>query len=126
MEKRGQMFWKRKKRGMDPNSAHLIGFALDVGKDEVVGLIEIADERGLASMSERLGRHRDSLAKMHAEFSATSENLQELADQTGAIASDITEIEQLLELGENDRSFHCYLASTQLSTAAKVLRGEIG
>lgn len=118
------MFWKRKKAGMDPNSAHKISFALAASNDEIVGLIEIARERGMAAVVDRLTRHVDALTEIQAGFSSTSENLQELADQTEAIGSDITEIEQLLELGENDQSFHCYLASSTLSVEAKIARGE--
>jgi hypothetical protein len=119
------MFWKRKKPGMNPNSAHLISFALEVGMDEVDHLIEVANERGLSSASERLGQHRDALAKMHAEFSVTSENLQAMANQTDAIAADVAEIEQVLEVSENDQSFHVALATSYLATAAKIARGEL-
>ncbi len=110
---------------MDPSSAHKISFALDVSKDEIAGLIEMADESGLASVVDRLAGHRDALTKIQAGFSAASENLQELADQTDAIASDIAEIEQLLEI-RGDQSFHCFLASSTLRGEAKIARGEIG
>ena len=117
------MFWKRKKRVMDPNSAHLISFALDVSKDEVDGLIRVAEKSGLNSVTERLRRHHEALAKIHAEFLVTSENLEELADQTDAIATDIAEIEQLMEIDENNLSIHCALATASLSAEAMIARG---
>jgi hypothetical protein len=119
------MFGKRKRRVMDPGTAHKISFGLDVSRDEIAGLIEMADERGLAALSERLARHRDALSKLHAGFSAKSDDLQELADQTEAIASDIAEIEQRMEVRGDDQSFHCYLASSTLSIEARIARGEI-
>lgn len=122
----GTMFGKRRKRSMDPNAAHLIGFALDVGRDEIASLIEIADERGLVSQSEHLFRHRDALRQIHADFLGESTDLQDLADRADAIAVDIENIEQMLELGENDQSLHCALASSGLSAQAKIARGEIG
>jgi len=38
-------FWKRTQPGIDPRSAHLMRFALDVGQGEIVSLIALADER---------------------------------------------------------------------------------
>lgn len=119
------MFGKRKRLRITPDSAHKISFALDVSKDEIVALIKIADEKGLASVAGRLARHRDALTKIQVGFSAASENLQELADQTDAIASDIAEIEQLLEIRGDDQSFHSFLASNTLRCEAKITRGEI-
>lgn len=110
---------------MDPGRAHKIGFALEVSRDEIAGLIKIADERGLTALSERLARHRDSLSKIRTVFSAKSEDLQVLADQTDAIASDVAEIEHLMDVRGDDQSFHCYLASITFGVEAKVARGDM-
>ena len=119
------MFWKRKKRRMNPGSAHLIRFALEVSMDEIDGLIALADENHLASEAERLRRHRQTVVKVHAAFSETSENLQELADEIDTIGLDLTEIEQLLDVGENDQAFHCHVASNGLREQARIDRGEV-
>lgn len=118
------MFGKRKDQGMDPQSAHMIGFALEVSQDEIAYLIEIADGQGRASLSDRLARHRTALAQIRSGFSAQSDNLQELADQTDAIASEIAEIERLLDICPDDAAFHCILAAGYFNTESGIARGE--
>ena len=110
---------------MDPNAAHIIGFALEVSLEEVDYLIQVARAQQSLASVERLREYREALAAIRAEFSATSENLQELADKTDAIASDLAHIEELLEVGENEQGFHCALAAMRLSGEAKFARGDI-
>ena len=61
---------------MDPNAAHIIGFALEVSLEEVDYLIQVARAQQSLASVERLREYREALAAIRAEFSATSENLQ--------------------------------------------------
>jgi hypothetical protein len=104
--------------GMDPDAAQVIAFALEVAQDEIKRLIADAGEEGMADACARLARHRDELAQIRQGFSATSQNLRDLAERTAAIAADIGEIERRLEVDENSESIHCILAAGYLESEA--------
>lgn len=92
--------------------------------DEIDSLIELANARKSAATAERLRKDRNALADIRSEFSATFENLQELANRTEAIETDLADVVELLEVEENEQGFHCALAFGRLSAEAKIARGE--